>query len=139
VGQAVDASPRGSASSLSGSGAVAADTAATLICTESGFGSRPARLGRIDAREQVPGGLFGVRDGSLAELGGEGGQHLWRAGRQSGCCVLGELVEQAGGRRLADVVAAEQDDDDDLLVALGAEAGGDVLDGAGERGPWCCR
>ena len=48
--------------------------------------------------------------------------------------MLGELPEQADGRLLAGVVPDEQGEDDDLLVALGAEAGGDVLDGAGQRG-----
>ena len=94
----------------------------------------PARVGKIGAWEQAPGCLFGVRDGSLPEFGGECGQHVWRAGRQFGCCLFGELIEQADGRRLAGVVAADQGEDHELLVALGAEAGGDVLDGAGEGG-----
>jgi hypothetical protein len=76
---------------------MATSTAATPVCTESGLVPICA-LRQIDVRQQAPGCLFGIRDGSLPEFGGEGGQHVWRAGRQSGCCVLGELVEQAWQR-----------------------------------------
>jgi len=38
-------------------------------------------LRQIDVRQQVPRCVFGIGDGSLPEFGGEGGQHVWRAGR----------------------------------------------------------
>lgn len=99
-----------------------------------GPGSGSSIQGRIGVRKQALGFLVRVGDRSLPELGGQGGKHILRAGGQPGGCMLGELPEQADRRLLAGVVAGEQGEDDDLLIALGAEACGDVLDGAGQRG-----
>jgi hypothetical protein len=48
--------------------------------------------------------------------------------------VFGELIEQVSGCGLSSVVAGDQGEDDELLVALGAVAGPDMLNGAGDSG-----